>query len=104
MMSDNDTLFDVVQIGYGPVGQASAAMLGKLGHEVAVFERHPTLFGLSRAGHIDHEIMRILQSLGCAPAMEAEAVSPEMYEWRGAQGQTLMQFPWLDGISGWRTW
>jgi 2-polyprenyl-6-methoxyphenol hydroxylase-like FAD-dependent oxidoreductase len=101
-LSDTEKLYDVVQIGYGPVGQANAAMFGKLGYDVSVFERHPTLFGLSRAGHIDHEIMRVLQLLGCSSAMEAESVSPEMYEWRGAKGQTLLQFPWLNGISGWR--
>jgi len=53
-------LFDVVQTSYGPVGQSSALILGQLGYDVAVFEHHPTLFGYSRVGHIDHEIMRIL--------------------------------------------
>jgi 2-polyprenyl-6-methoxyphenol hydroxylase-like FAD-dependent oxidoreductase len=101
-LSSEDELFDVVQIGYGPVGQANALMLGQLGYEVAVFERHPNLFGNSRVGHIDHEIMRILQSLGTASSMEEQSVCPEMYEWRTADGRTLYKFPWLDGISGWR--
>jgi 2-polyprenyl-6-methoxyphenol hydroxylase-like FAD-dependent oxidoreductase len=97
-----EKLFDVVQIGYGPVGQASALMLGQLGYDVAVFERHPNLFGNSRVGHIDHEIMRILQSLGTASSMAEKSVCPEMYEWRTADGRSLYKFPWLDGISGWR--
>lgn len=101
-VADAETVFDVVQIGYGPVGQANALMLGQRGYNVAVFERHPTLFGLSRAGHIDHEIMRILQSIGCTADMERESVCPEMYEWRSGTGQTLLQFPWLQGLSGWR--
>jgi 2-polyprenyl-6-methoxyphenol hydroxylase-like FAD-dependent oxidoreductase len=100
--STEDKVFDVVQIGYGPVGQVNALQLGQLGHDVAVVERHPTLFGNARAGHIDHEIMRILQSLGCADELESASVCPEMYEWRTADGKTLMQFPWLEGISGWR--
>jgi 2-polyprenyl-6-methoxyphenol hydroxylase-like FAD-dependent oxidoreductase len=98
----SEKLFDIVQIGYGPVGQANALMLGQLGYDVAVFERHPNLFGNSRVGHIDHEIMRILQSLGCSASMEAGSVCPDMYEWRTADGRTLYKFPWLRGISGWR--
>ena len=101
-LSSADKLFDVVQIGYGPVGQASALMLGRLEYDVAVFERHPNLFGNSRVGHIDHEIMRILQSVGTASSMEEQSVCPEMYEWRTADGRTLYKFPWLEGISGWR--
>jgi 2-polyprenyl-6-methoxyphenol hydroxylase-like FAD-dependent oxidoreductase len=100
--SSEDKLFDVVQIGYGPVGQANAVMLGQLGYDVAVFERHSNLFGNSRVGHIDHEIMRILQSLGTAASMEEGSVCPDMYEWLTADGRSLYKFPWLDGISGWR--
>src|SRR5271167_4656676 len=31
--------FDVAIVGYGPVGQALAALLGRAGHRVGVFER-----------------------------------------------------------------
>lgn len=98
-----DVMHDVVQIGYGPVGQAHAALLGRRGHSVAVFERHPTLFNLSRAGHMDHEIMRILQSVDCAGAIEREAVCPDSYDWLTSDWQTMMRFPWGNGVSGWRT-
>jgi 2-polyprenyl-6-methoxyphenol hydroxylase-like FAD-dependent oxidoreductase len=54
-----DQVFDVVQIGYGPVGQTFAGLLGERGIRVAVYEKHPGLYALPRAGHIDHEIMRI---------------------------------------------
>ena len=42
-------IYDVVQIGYGPVGQTMAALLGKAGHRVAVFERWPVTYTLPRA-------------------------------------------------------
>jgi threonine dehydrogenase-like Zn-dependent dehydrogenase len=53
--------FDVAIVGYGPVGQALAALLGQAGHRVGVFERLPQIYGLPRALHIDHEIVRLLQ-------------------------------------------
>jgi 2-polyprenyl-6-methoxyphenol hydroxylase-like FAD-dependent oxidoreductase len=94
--------FDIVQIGYGPVGQTFAALAGRSGCRVAVYERYPTLYGLPRAGHIDHEIMRVFQSLGCAERIERDALRSNTYEWRNAAGQTLIGFEWnADGISGW---
>jgi 2-polyprenyl-6-methoxyphenol hydroxylase-like FAD-dependent oxidoreductase len=101
--AEDDVIYDVVQIGYGPVGQANAALLGQRGHRVAVFERHASLFGLSRAGHMDHEIMRILQSIDCSDTMERESVSPDNYDLVNADHQLLIRYPWLKGISGFRT-
>jgi FAD binding domain len=68
--------FDVIQVGYGPVGQAMAALLGRRGHRVAVFDRHARRYGLPRVGGVDHEIMRILQSLGVKCPSGAVAFSP----------------------------
>ena len=52
--------FDVIQVGYGPVGQAMAALLGRRGPQVVVFDRQARRYGLPRVGGVDHEIMRIL--------------------------------------------
>lgn len=98
----SDRIFDVVQIGYGPVGQTMAALLGRHGHDVAVFERHPSLYALPRAGHVDHEIMRIFQSIGAANAMGADMFRCARYGWRNQRGETLLDIDWSrDGISGW---
>ncbi|MFD9892422.1 bifunctional 3-(3-hydroxy-phenyl)propionate/3-hydroxycinnamic acid hydroxylase [Amycolatopsis sp. NPDC059027] len=99
---DDDLPYDVVQIGYGPVGQTMAALLGQCGHRVAVFERWPGLYGRARAGHVDHEIMRIFQSLGIAERIERDMVRATKYVFRNARGETLLTFDWdADGISGW---
>jgi flavin-dependent dehydrogenase len=50
---------DVAIAGYGPVGQALAALLGRAGHRVVVFERLNEIYRLPRAVHLDHEIMRL---------------------------------------------
>jgi 2-polyprenyl-6-methoxyphenol hydroxylase-like FAD-dependent oxidoreductase len=83
---------DVAIVGYGPVGQALAALLGRAGHEVVVFERFKDIYRLPRAVHLDHEIMRLLQSLGLAEALERELVPVREYEWFGADQELLLRF------------
>lgn len=93
---------EVIQIGYGPVGQVHAALLGKVGHRVDVYERHQSLYSLPRAGHFDHEIMRIFQSLGCADEVAEDAFPATKYQWKNGKGETLITFDWdRIGVSGW---
>ena len=99
---NNDALFDVVQVGYGPVGQTMAALLGQRGHRVAVVERQPMLYTLPRVGGIDHEVMRVLQSLGVAHEVEPRAYPVDRFDWLNAVGKALLRFDWSrEGPSGW---
>jgi 2-polyprenyl-6-methoxyphenol hydroxylase-like FAD-dependent oxidoreductase len=95
---------DVAIVGYGPVGQALAALLGRAGHRVMVFERFQEIYRLPRAVHLDHEIMRLLQSLGLAELLAAEMVPVDDYRWFGADGELLLRFD-VDGParSGWKS-
>ena len=81
---------DVAIVGYGPVGQALAAHLGRGGHRVAVFERFEDPYPLPRAVHIDHEIMRLLQGLGVAYELAGEMLAIHDYRWFGADGEPLL--------------
>ncbi len=83
---------DVAIVGYGPVGQALAALLGRAGHRVAVFERYQEIYRLPRAVHLDHEIMRLLQTLGLADTLATEMVAVHDYQWFGADGELLLRF------------
>ena len=83
---------DVAIVGYGPVGQALAALLGRAGHRVVVFERFQEIYRLPRAVHLDHEIMRLLQSLGLADVLAGEMVPVRDYQWFGADGELLLRF------------
>ena len=83
---------DVAIVGYGPVGQALACLLGQAGHRVAVFERFESIYGLPRAVHLDHEIMRLLQRLGLADLLAPEMIPVRDYQWFGADGQPLLRF------------
>lgn len=99
-MSDYD--YDVVLVGYGPTGQMAAAQLGARGWKVGAFEKHPGLYSLPRAGHVDHEIMRLLQSVGAVDRFLEDAFRMTKYYWRNASGETLLTFDWdAVGVSGW---
>jgi 2-polyprenyl-6-methoxyphenol hydroxylase-like FAD-dependent oxidoreductase len=101
---DTSEIHDVVQIGMGPVGLTMAAVLGQAGHRVAVIERHEGLYGLPRAGHIDHEIMRILQSLDAEGPTLADSYPTTEYVWVNAHGETLLEFDWgARGLSGYNS-
>jgi 2-polyprenyl-6-methoxyphenol hydroxylase-like FAD-dependent oxidoreductase len=94
---------DVAIVGYGPVGQALAAMLGAAGYRVVVLERWPNLYPLPRACVADHEVMRILQQIGIAEDFSKLAVPTKgEYVWLNAAGETLYHFRYDPlGVSGW---
>jgi 2-polyprenyl-6-methoxyphenol hydroxylase-like FAD-dependent oxidoreductase len=95
---------DVAIVGYGPVGQTLAALLARAGHRVVVFERFQDIYRLPRAVHLDHEIMRLLQSLDLADVLAEEMVPVSDYQWFGADGELLLRFD-VDGLarSGWKS-
>src|ERR1700759_3372278 len=94
--------FDVAIVGYGPVGQALAAFLGRAGHRVTVFERFGEIYRLPRAVHLDHEIMRLLQSLGLAGVLAEDMIPVDDFRWLGADGELLLHFePRSPAPSGW---
>lgn len=94
--------FDVAIVGYGPVGQLLAILLGQRGWRVGVFEKQPAAYPLPRAVHFDHEIGRILQAAGIADEVRGRTESSDVYEWRNATGATLLRFESrAAGLSGW---
>ena len=96
--------YDVVVVGYGPVGQTMAALLGRYGHRVAVFERWPRMYAYPRAGHFDHEGMRIFQRVGAAGSVEQSTVNLPEYRILGADGNVLINIDWnAPNPSGWRS-
>jgi 2-polyprenyl-6-methoxyphenol hydroxylase-like FAD-dependent oxidoreductase len=58
-------MYDVLIVGYGPTGMLAAALLGRAGHRVAVFERHRTLYNLPRVGIVHDDVLRMFQEIGC---------------------------------------
>lgn len=84
--------YDVVVVGYGPVGELLTLLLARAGFRVCAVERHPTFFGLPRAVHFDDEVARILQSAGLEADVERIALPTDRcrFDYVGAAGQTIM--------------
>jgi 2-polyprenyl-6-methoxyphenol hydroxylase-like FAD-dependent oxidoreductase len=84
---------DVAIVGYGPVGQALAALLGSLGHDVVVIERYGEIYPLPRAVRLDGEVMLLLQHLGVIDEVAHELVAGDRYVWYGADGEVILDIP-----------
>lgn len=83
--------FDVVVVGFGPVGALLANLLGRRGLRVLALERDADLHPLPRAVHFDGEVMRVFQAAGLAEAVASVArpTSKGMH-FVNAAGETLM--------------
>ena len=96
----------VLVVGYGPVGAVLAGLLGVAGVDVLAIDKSPEIYPLPRAGHFDHEIMRVFQQLGMADAALAETRVVTDYEFLNAAGEVLVSLTALDSHlapSGWST-
>jgi 2-polyprenyl-6-methoxyphenol hydroxylase-like FAD-dependent oxidoreductase len=92
----------VIIVGYGPVGQLLALALAGAGHDVLVLEQYQELWPFPRAGHLDHEVMRIFQGLGLAEEISAVCDESTEYVMFDSSGQVLRELPrrWATP-SGW---
>ncbi|MES2264825.1 MAG: bifunctional 3-(3-hydroxy-phenyl)propionate/3-hydroxycinnamic acid hydroxylase [Pseudomonadota bacterium] len=99
--ADNDVIYDVIQVGYGPVSEISAVMLARQGHTVAVFERWSERFPLPRAVCIDHEIYRVLSAIGLRDQLPSVSHPAPPYRWFNAEWKELLAIDWsAESISG----
>lgn len=57
---------EVLVVGYGPVGAATAALLGRYGVKALVVEKATDIFMAPRAIALDNEALRVLQLVGLA--------------------------------------
>ena len=94
---------DVVIIGAGPVGLLLSILLGKQGKSVTLVERWPDIYDRPRAVTMDHEVARILATLGIDvdhdPAFENHK---ELYYWKNADLKDLQIVDWESlAPSGW---
>ena len=68
-MNGEETDYEVAIVGCGPVGAIAANLFGHAGLRTIVIERENEPYPLPRAVHIDHEMVRIFQSVRLADAL-----------------------------------
>jgi 3-(3-hydroxy-phenyl)propionate hydroxylase len=61
--------YDVLIVGYGPVGATLAGLLARRGLRIAVLDQEAGVYDKPRAITLDHEVMRIFQACGVADAV-----------------------------------
>jgi 3-(3-hydroxy-phenyl)propionate hydroxylase len=95
---------DVAIVGAGPVGAMLAILLGQRGHRVTLVERWSKAYGRPRAVTYDHEIARILATLGIDSENDpAINFHDELYYWKDVKGENLQIVDWQStSASGWR--
>ena len=81
--------FDVAVIGYGPVGVTLAALLGRAGLRVGVFEKSREIFAQPRAVGFDHDAMRIFQRIGVADQLAPHIAPFSDGEYFGVGGRLI---------------
>ena len=81
----HERTFDVIQVGYGPVSEALAIMLGRQGRSVAVCERWTERYPLPRAVCIDHELFRFLAANGLGPVLPSVTHPGPLNQWFSPQ-------------------
>ena len=97
----SEPIYDVIQVGYGPVSKAMAIFLSRRGHNVGVFERFPEVYPLPRAVCIDHEIARVMRANGLGPQLDAVTSPAPLYRWFNAEWKELLCIDWRkESISG----
>jgi 3-(3-hydroxy-phenyl)propionate hydroxylase len=94
---------DVAIVGCGPAGAMLANLLGLQGIRTLVLEREAAIYDLPRAVHFCDEVMRLLQTVGLAEAMQPFVhISPGM-KFVDDTGRLLLDWPRQQepGPQGW---
>lgn len=95
---------DVLVVGLGPAGLLASVLLGQKGYSVIGIERWPSPYPLPRAVTFDHEIARILASLGINANSDSTIdYHDDHYFWINKNKEVLLEVDWMSTAKdGWR--
>ena len=83
---------DVAVIGFGPVGATLAALLGRRGLRVAVFDKSQQIYPLPRAFALDHEALRVFQEIGIAGTLAPHMTLYRPTIYQGSDREPIQHF------------
>jgi 3-(3-hydroxy-phenyl)propionate hydroxylase len=81
--------YDILVVGYGPVGATLAALLARHGLAVAVVDQAAGVYDKPRAITLDHEVMRVFQACGVAHAIEPFTAPHPGTHYLGVDGRVI---------------
>jgi 3-(3-hydroxy-phenyl)propionate hydroxylase len=81
--------YDVLIVGYGPVGATLAGLLVRHGLRVAVAEQAAGIYDKPRAITLDHEVMRVFQACGVAHQIETFTAPHPGTHYLGVDGEVI---------------
>ncbi len=85
-------MVDLLVVGFGPVGATMAGLGARHDLSVIAVDREVDLYPLPRAAHCDHEILRILQELGCADEIVTAMQLNEGMDFLTADREVMLRF------------
>ena len=83
---------DVAIVGLGPTGAILSALLGRSKIQTVVIDKADDIFPLPRAIAFDHEVMRVVQNIGLADAIEPYVVPYPPTEYHGMGGKLIARY------------
>jgi 3-(3-hydroxy-phenyl)propionate hydroxylase len=86
-----EAIVDLLVVGFGPVGATMTGLAARRGLSVIAVDREVDIYPLPRAAHCDHEILRILQELGCADEIVAALHINEGMDFLSAKREVLLR-------------
>lgn len=92
----DDVEYDVAVVGFGPTGAALAALLGQAGLRTWVGDKSSEVYDKPRAISMDHEILRVMQQLGVAEAMQPHVEPFTPSEYIGVDGQVIKRLTMVE--------
>lgn len=88
--------YDVAVAGYGPVGATLAALLGRHGLRVCVFDKATGIYDQPRAVGFDHDAMRLFQRIGIAGSLAPHVAPFRSSIYLGTDGQVIQRVRHID--------
>ena len=83
--------YEVIIVGYGPLGQLCALLLSKLGIRTAIIERYKDINPLPRASVVDDQSLRLMNAIEIYEEIKTIFNTPEFLDYALPDGKLLQR-------------